>query len=163
MSLLNLNYFELFDIDINIDINLDDLEKKYITLQNKFHPDNFTRSTNLEKSMAIQISTHINDGYKILKDLVSRVDYILHINEFKVDDSITFKNSEFLSNQIVLSERIESSNSDQINEIKKELKNKIKEITNTLKNDFAKMDFESMHSNLSMIKFYKKNLINLLT
>ena len=82
MSILNLTYFEIFDIDIGISIDTNDLEKKYLKLQKQFHPDKYASASNVEKTMAARISTHINDGYKTLSSLVSRVDYILKINNF---------------------------------------------------------------------------------
>ena len=44
MSPLNLTYFEIFDIEINISINLNDLESKYLTLQSNFHHNKSFRS-----------------------------------------------------------------------------------------------------------------------
>ena len=76
MSLLNLNYFEIFGIEAQITIDIEHLNKKYLTLQSEFHPDKFVNASNLEKSMATRISTYINDAYNTLSDLVERVDYI---------------------------------------------------------------------------------------
>ena len=69
MSILNLTYFEIFDIDIGITIDQIELEHKYLKLQTKFHPDRYTSASNVEKAMAARVSTHINDGYRTLKDL----------------------------------------------------------------------------------------------
>ena len=109
MSPLNLTYFEIFDVEINISIDLNDLDSKYLKLQSKFHPDKFVNASSIEKSMAVRISTHINDGYKTLKDLVTRVDYILKINNFIIDENKTFKNSKFLVEQMELTEIIKDS------------------------------------------------------
>ena len=162
MSQLNLNYFELFNLSISIDINLEDLDKKYLKLQSQFHPDKFVRATSIEKSMAARISTHLNDGYNTLKDLITRVDYILYLKNYKKDESTTFKNKEFLLNQITLTEKIESANKNDLEKIKIDLKDKIREITSELKKNLSSNDFETMSDNLDMIKFYRKNLINII-
>ncbi len=162
MSQLNLNYFELFNLSISIDINLEDLDKKYLKLQSQFHPDKFVRATSIEKSMAARISTHLNDGYNTLKDLITRVDYILYLKNYKKDESTTFKNKEFLLNQITLTEKIESANKNELEKIKIDLKDKIREITSELKKNLSSNDFETMSDNLAMIKFYRKNLINII-
>ena len=52
--------------------------------------------------MATRLSTYINDAYSTLKDLVSRVDYILEINNFSIDENKTFKNKSFLNEQMIL-------------------------------------------------------------
>ena len=162
MSQLNLNYFELFNLSISIDINLEDLDKKYLKLQSQFHPDKFVRATSIEKSMAARISTHLNDGYNTLKDLITRVDYILYLKNYKKDESTTFKNKEFLLNQITLTEKIESANKNELEKIKIDLKDKIREITSELKKNLSSNDFETTSDNLAMIKFYRKNLINII-
>ena len=158
MSPLNLTYFEIFDIEINISINLSDLDSKYLKLQSKFHPDKFVNASAVEKSMAVRISTHINDGYRTLKDLVSRVDYILKINNFIIDENKTFKNSNFLVEQMKLTERINESEKSKYEAIKMDIKNKISLIIIEMKKNLFDKDFDILHQNNSMIKFYKKNI-----
>ena len=158
MSPLNLTYFEIFDIEINISIDLNDLDSKYLKLQSKFHPDKFINSSAIEKSMAVRISTHINDGYKTLKDLVSRVDYILKINNFIIDENKTFKNSKFLVEQMELTEIIKDSEKSKYDAIRMDIKNKISLLIIEMKNNLFEKDFDILHQNNSMIKFYKKNI-----
>jgi DnaJ-domain-containing protein 1 len=108
--------------------------------------------------MAARISTHINDGYKILGDLTTRVDYILKINNFTTDENITFKNNQFLIEQMELTEMINNSDRKQYNNIKKEIKAKIASLILDMKNNLSTGDFDILYQNNSMIKFYKKNI-----
>jgi DnaJ-domain-containing protein 1 len=108
--------------------------------------------------MAVRISTHINDGYKILKDLVSRVDYILKINNFIIDENKTFKNSKFLVEQMELAEIIKDSEKSEYDAIRMDIKNKISLLIIEMKNNLFDKDFDILHQNNSMIKFYKKNI-----
>ena len=41
MDILKKNFFELFNIDIAVDINKSELDEKVKALQIKFHPDKF--------------------------------------------------------------------------------------------------------------------------
>ncbi len=161
MSPLNLTYFELFDIEINVIINLNDLDSKYLKLQSKFHPDKFINSSSIEKSMAARISTHINDAYKALKDLVSRVDYILKINNYIYDENKTFKNKEFLIEQMELTEKINKCEVSEYSTVKLEIKDKISQLIIEMKKNLFNNEFDILHQNNSMIKFYKKNINNL--
>ena len=158
MSILNLNYFEIFDIEVEISINIDQLNKKYFSLQSKFHPDKFADSSNLEKSMATRISTYINDGYNTLSDFVSRVDYILKINDFIIDDNQTFKNSSFLSEQMIISDKISEAQPNEYNQIKNEITEKIKLLIPKMKSNLSNHEFDILYQNNSMMKFYKKNI-----
>ena len=158
MSILNLNYFEIFDIEVEISINIDQLNKKYFSLQSKFHPDKFADSSNLEKSMATRISTYINDGYNTLSDFVSRVDYILKINDFIIDDIQTFKNSSFLSEQMIISDKISEAQPNEYDQIKNEITEKIELLIPKMKSNLSNHEFDILYQNNSMMKFYKKNI-----
>tara|TARA_B100000989_G_C19290904_1_gene364308 strand:- start:63 stop:554 length:492 start_codon:yes stop_codon:yes gene_type:complete len=158
MSLLNLNYFELFGIEAQITIDIEHLNSQYLKLQSKFHPDKFANASNLEKSMATRISTYINDAYNTLSNLVERVDYILHINNYSKDEHTTFKNTNFLTDQIMLSEKIENANPSQYTDIKNEISVEIKKIILDMKNNLCNQDLDILYENNSMVKFYKKNI-----
>ena len=158
MSLLNLNYFELFGIEAQITIDIEHLNSQYLKLQSKFHPDKFANASNLEKSMATRISTYINDAYNTLSNLVERVDYILHINNYSKDEHTTFKNTNFLTDQIMLSEKIENANPSQYPDIKNEISVEIKKIILDMKNNLCNQDLDILYENNSMVKFYKKNI-----
>ena len=158
MSLLNLNYFEIFGIEAQITIDIEYLNRKYLTLQSEFHPDKFVNASNLEKAMATRISTYINDGYNTLKDLVKRVDYILQINNYSKEEHTTFKNTNFLTDQMMLSEKIENANPSQYKDIQNEISVEIKTIILEKENNLSNRDFDILYENNSMIKFYKKNI-----
>ena len=49
MDILKQNFFELFNIEISVDINKSDLDEKVKILQNNFHPDKFTNGSDYEK------------------------------------------------------------------------------------------------------------------
>ena len=60
-------FFELFGLNIEVSIELEELNERYLALQSKFHPDKFINSSNMEKSHATTNSTYINDAYNTLK------------------------------------------------------------------------------------------------
>ena len=64
----NQNFFELFELDYSVDINSEILEKKYLNFQKKFHPDKFVNASDYEKRMSLQITSYINEAYKVLKN-----------------------------------------------------------------------------------------------
>ena len=158
MSPLNLNYFEIFGMDAQISIDIENLNSQYLILQSKFHPDKFVNATNLEKSMATRVSTYINDAYNTLSNLVDRVDYILELNNYSKDEHTTFKNTNFLNEQMMLSEKIENADPSQYAEIRNEISTKIKEIILEMKTNLTNKEFDMLFENNSMVKFYKKNI-----
>ena len=166
MDILKQNFFELFNIEISVDINKSDLDEKVKILQNNFHPDKFTNGSDYEKRLALQISSYINDGYKILGDIVLRVEYILKINNFIKDESTTINDIDFLQEQIMYNELIESLKEnleenvidDNLSDIKLKLKNTI----NNIKLSYQDREFEDMWQNLSKLRFYINNINELI-
>jgi molecular chaperone HscB len=166
MDILKQNFFELFNIEISVDINKSDLDEKVKILQNNFHPDKFTNGSDFEKRLALQISSYINDGYKILGDIVLRVEYILKINNFIKDESTTINDIDFLQEQIMYNELIESLKEnleenvidDNLSGIKLKLKNTI----NNIKLSYQDREFEDMWQNLSKLRFYINNINELI-
>ena len=166
MDILKQNFFELFNIEISVDINKSDLDEKVKILQNNFHPDKFSNGSDFEKRLALQISSYINDGYKILGDIVLRVEYILKINNFNKDESTTINDIGFLQEQIMYNELIESLKEnledniieDNLLDIKLKLKNTI----NNIKLSYQDREFEDMWQNLSKLRFYINNINELI-
>ena len=166
MDILKKNFFELFNIDIAVDINKSELDEKVKALQIKFHPDKFASGSDFEKRLALQLSSHINDGYKILSDIVLRIEYILKINNFVKDESKTINDVSFLQEQIEYNELEESLKEyydddlvrNHLNKIKLLLKNSIEDI----KLSFKSKDYETMWQHLSKLRFYIKNINNLI-
>ena len=80
-----MNYFELFNIEQNYIIDQNLLQKKYFSLQAKYHPDRsqneLLRRENLEYSMLV------NEAFKVLKDDYLRAEYMLKIKGELIDDS----------------------------------------------------------------------------
>ena len=48
MDILKKNYFDLFGIEVSIEVNKNTLDQKYNNLQQQFHPDKYINSSNHE-------------------------------------------------------------------------------------------------------------------
>jgi molecular chaperone HscB len=75
----SLDYFALFEMPKKLWIEMDGLEKKFLQLSWKLHPDNFVNATELERELSLKRSSELNDAYRTLRDLVGRVEYLLGI------------------------------------------------------------------------------------
>jgi len=75
----SLDYFALFEMPKKLWIELDGLEKKFLQLSWKLHPDNFVNATELERELSLKRSSELNDAYRTLRDPVARVEYLLGV------------------------------------------------------------------------------------
>ena len=166
MDILKKNFFELFNINISIDINKSELDEKVKIFQTKFHPDKYANGSDLEKRLALQISSHVNDGYKVLGDIVLRIEYILKINNFTKDESKTINDINFLREQIEYNELVESLeenfDKDIIDEHLSKIRLLLKNTIDSIKLFFDSEDYENMWQNLSKLRFYTKNINELI-
>ncbi len=74
------NYFELFGLPESFEVDLEDLQKRWKSRAAQVHPDRYVSGSAAEKRVAMQWSAEINEGYRVLKDPVSRARYLCEIN-----------------------------------------------------------------------------------
>jgi molecular chaperone HscB len=73
------DYFALFEMPRKLWIEMDGLEKKFLQLSWKLHPDNFVNATERERELSLEKSSQLNDAYRVLRDPVARVEYLLDL------------------------------------------------------------------------------------
>jgi molecular chaperone HscB len=73
------NYFALFEMPRKLSIDLNDLERKFLQLSWKLHPDNFVNASEQEREFSLRGSSEVNDAYRMLRDPVARVEYLLEL------------------------------------------------------------------------------------
>jgi len=103
------NYFELFELPVQFEVNVADLNARYRKLQQQFHPDRYASGSDQEQRMAMELTASINEGLRILKDPVNRGRYLLELSGVSVDqETDTVMDPAFLVEQMELRERLDS-------------------------------------------------------
>ena len=74
-----LDYFAIFSLPRKLWIEMSALEQKFQQLSWKLHPDNFVNASEEEQELSLRRSSELNDAYRVLKDPVARVEYLLEI------------------------------------------------------------------------------------
>ena len=78
--LMSKNYFEIFQLPTQFNINSSELETNYLKLQQQFHPDNNSDLQHLEHSILI------NQAYQVLSDDFSRASYLLQLKNIDIEN-----------------------------------------------------------------------------
>jgi molecular chaperone HscB len=105
---LSQNYFELFGLPVDFQIDETLMHDNHQKLQSAFHPDRFINASAQEKRLAVQKAAWINEAHEILKDPVKRARYMLEIGGLEMnDDHETTSDTEFLMEQIELREEMD--------------------------------------------------------
>ena len=74
-----MNYFDLFDIRVSLNIDKSSLAKKYFELQKKYHPDFYTQANEDEQQEVLEKSSAINKALKIFQNKDSTIKYVLQL------------------------------------------------------------------------------------
>ncbi len=74
-----ISHFERFGIEPTLDVDLDDLETRYMKLSRKLHPDRMLGKARSVQSRALVLSSALNDSYQVLKDERSRAEHLLQL------------------------------------------------------------------------------------
>jgi molecular chaperone HscB len=85
-----MDYFGLLNIEKEYDIDLKILEQQYFKMQIKYHPDK--ARSEVEKQQNLSISIDLNKAYTILKDNLTRAEYLLFLNGIDIENLEIRKN-----------------------------------------------------------------------
>jgi len=103
------NFFTLFGLSQQFDVDLPELTERYRELQKQLHPDKFANASTSERTLSVQQASLVNDAYTVLKSPLLRVKYLLEINGIPLDDeSNSIMDPEFLMQQMEMREALES-------------------------------------------------------
>ena len=73
------NHFELFGLVPGYALEPERLERAYLEIQARIHPDRFAHAGDAERRASMQWTTRVNEAYRTLKDPVERARYLLEL------------------------------------------------------------------------------------
>lgn len=150
-----MEFFDIYEIEPSFSISENELKKRYLVLQKKFHPDRFAHSSIEEQKTALINSSLINDAYQVLKDDIRRAKYLLECNGVEITNHT---NPAFLMKQMEYEEKIEDHSNDknQLLSIQKELQEELDQYKDNLTVDFDKKNFDRATNQINEFIFIDK-------
>ncbi len=104
-----MNYFELFGLPTQFQLDGSLLSSQFRELQKRFHPDNFATASERDRLMSVQKTAEINDANQVLKSPISRAEYLLSLNGVELrGEHQTLQDPMFLMEQMELREELEA-------------------------------------------------------
>ena len=82
-----MNYFQVFGLEPVLNLDINELEKRFHQLSRQYHPDFHTTSPAEERERALQMTALLNDAYRTLRDPSKRAEYLVRSRGFEVDSS----------------------------------------------------------------------------
>lgn len=121
-----MNYFELFELPISLQIDKTTLAQKYFELQKKYHPDFFAKGTEYEQAEALEISSQLNKALKVLKNQNLTIKYVLQLKGLLEEEEKYQLPPAFLMEMMELNEELNEDSAKQIEELENQLYSEVK-------------------------------------
>lgn len=116
-----MNYFELFQIPISLNVDKEVVQKKYFELQKKYHPDFFSNESEVEQAEVLEKSSLINKGYKTFQSNDETIKYVLQLKNLLEDEEKYQLPPEFLSEVMELNEALMDLDDSSLQQIETQL------------------------------------------
>lgn len=101
-----MNYFELFEIPVQLKVDAKDLPRKYFELSKKYHPDYFINE-NLEKQAeSLEISAQLNKAFKTLQTEDATIKYVLQLKNLLEEEEKYELPNDFLMEVLEINEQL---------------------------------------------------------
>jgi len=156
------NYFELFGLPPRFSIDLATLESTFRRLQGELHPDRHVSNSEMQRRVALQLSTTVNDAYRTLRHPTSRAQCLIDMAEQpEAKKSGATVPAAFLLAQMEWREAIESACAAQdvlelealAHRLRNEMSTQEKNLADALD---TRNDFQSAAVRVNELRFYER-------
>ncbi|MCL2566615.1 MAG: Fe-S protein assembly co-chaperone HscB [Alphaproteobacteria bacterium] len=137
--LQEIDFFSYLGVSQSLNVNLADLEVKFLNLMSKYHPDNFVKKSETEKHNADVHSSYTNRAYETLKNPTSRFAYIYFLtNGEEVSKEIDANNGSLFTEFLEYYEELEIAHT--TNDLKV-FQDKLQKIKQDILEENSEIDF----------------------
>ena len=77
------DYFKFLGMRPKLSLDAAALQKRFYDLSRLLHPDRYTRKSATERQYSLEATAILNDAYRVLRDPVSRAEYVLKQSGFE--------------------------------------------------------------------------------
>jgi molecular chaperone HscB len=142
-------------------IDMPQLEKRFLELSRKYHPDRFASKTPLENQIAHEYSSAVNNAYRTLKEPVSRAKYVVERQLGSIEEKsahVPPDMAEFFFEIHDVLDTIRESNGNpesaikEVQKAEQDLREKVRKLEANLQENFVLYDSAPEKKNLEKIK-----------
>ncbi|MFQ5912118.1 MAG: Fe-S protein assembly co-chaperone HscB [Nitrospinota bacterium] len=74
-----MDYFQFMGLQRRLQIDLNDLQRRFYALSRKFHPDYYHNSGEYEQGLSLENSATLNQAYRALREPFARAEYLVRL------------------------------------------------------------------------------------
>ena len=159
------SFFDLFSVPVSWHIDQELIEDRYKRLQKQFHPDRFVTKAEVERRLAAQTASLINDAYATLLSPLKRAQYLLKLQGVETDnENRTTNDIAFLTQQIVLREELADIEEleapfEALNDLEERLQKQYEQLQLNFQESFRARDYRESINAVVKMQFFIKLLL----
>jgi molecular chaperone HscB len=156
------NFFELYDIPVAYEVDLEKVQQRHRDLQKAVHPDKFVNASDLEKRISMQQTSLINEAFNTLRQPVARAIYLLKLKGIDLNlENETTMDVDFLMEQIEMREALSSvsSRDDPLTELDHfsgQIKDKMKNMMESFSDSYENEKLDDAREWIRKMQFMQK-------
>ncbi len=127
-----MNYFELFEIPVQLKVDKDLIRKKFFELSRQSHPDYFVNNTNLEQQNALESSASLNKAFKTFSNIQETIKYVLQQKGLLAEEEKYVLPSSFLMEMMEFNEELAEAQLEGDNNLKTKLSEQLTQFENEI-------------------------------
>jgi len=116
-----MNYFELFAIPIQLQVDSQALRSTFMQLSRRYHPDFFTNETPEAQEEALEKSALVNKAWKVFQHREETIAYVLQLKGLLADNEKYQLDPVFLMEMMEINEAISEKDEEQQSTLKDRL------------------------------------------
>ena len=161
---LSSDFFEIFAIPVAWQVDSNQLQRRYLKLQQEFHPDRYASHSDTEKRLAVQTASLINQAYDTLKSPLKRAQYLLELKQIDASqDSHVTSDGAFLMEQIELREALSEVRDSAdpfaaLDSLRSDVESSYTEQQNQFQAQYQDSDFDHAFNTVAKMQFSSKLL-----
>lgn len=158
-----MNYFELFELPISLQVDKKELNTKYIALQKQYHPDFFSKSDADEQEEMLQKSSMINRGYKVFSNEDDTIKYVLELKGLLADNEKYDLPPDFLMEMMEINETLAEPQDSELEEMETKISQMQNQLYQSVQNIIENYNDDiTTNEQLLLVKdyYYKKKYLN---
>lgn len=159
---LTQNFFEVFNLPVQFEVDPDVLAARFRELQSQNHPDKFVNGTDEERRRAVQTTGFLNEGYDVLTNTRLRGRYLLTLKgvEFREDLDKT-NDYSYLMEQMEIREAIEEAEHaedpfEELENLNKIIKSRRRDVENDFQSSYDQGDFDNAKQAVLKLRFCER-------
>jgi molecular chaperone HscB len=156
-----IDHFARLELPRRFDIDAAELDQRYFALQRQLHPDRFASRSARERAVSQSQAVALNEAYEMLKDPLSRAEYMLKLNGVDVnpDGCNTVRDPTLLMEQMEHREALaEAATRAAVDEIAARTRGELERGLKVTAAAFEKHDLEAAEVEITRLKYLSKLL-----